>query len=199
MENSTHLNFQKCENILRNNSKMDISRILTLFQVEIDNINEQSLVNQVEYQIYDDNKTLLDLSLCDNTDIEIFYSLKDDTYSLSSYNHFKYSNIDIFNINDSFFNDICRPYSVNNNDVVLEDRIKDIYQNYSLCDEGCVFKEIDFENKTIICNCNVKNNLSIEEPVLNIIYFDEIKIESNFGLIKCYDLVFSFNGKSKNI
>ena len=199
MENSTHLNFQKCENILRNNSKMDISRILTLFQVEIDNINEQSLVNQVEYQIYDDNKTLLDLSLCDNTDIEIFYSLKDDTYSLSSYNHFKYSNIDIFNINDSFFNDICRPYSVNNNDVVLEDRIKDIYQNYSLCDEGCVFKEIDFENKTIICNCNVKNNLSVEEPVLNIIYFDDIKVESNFGLIKCYDLVLSFNGKYKNI
>ena len=200
MNNSTHLNFQKCEKILRNNSNIDISRILTLFQVEIKNINEQSLVNQVEYQIYDDNKTLLDLSQCQNTDIEVYYKFKNDSYDLLSYNYFKSSNINIFNINDSFFNDICMPFCDDNeNDVVLEDRIKDIYQNYSLCEKQCILKEVNFENKSILCDCSTKGNLSVEEPALNIIYFDEIEIESNFGLIKCYKLVFSFKGKFKNI
>ena len=55
--NLTHLNFQTCEDILRNSTNISNSRILTLFQVEIDKINKQSLVNQLEYQIYDDNKT----------------------------------------------------------------------------------------------------------------------------------------------
>ena len=85
------------------------------------------------------------------------------------------------------------------NDLVLEDRIKDIYQNYSICDEGCIYNNINFENRTISCDCKVKTNLSVEEPTLNIKKFNEIKIESNFGLIKCYTLVFSFNGKIRNI
>ena len=84
MTNSTNIDFQKCEYILRNSSNIDISRILTLFQVEIDNINNQSLVNQIEYQIYDDNKTLLDLSECKDTDIEVYYSFKNDSYDLLS-------------------------------------------------------------------------------------------------------------------
>ena len=198
-ENVTHLNFKKCEQILRNYLNISDSRILTIFQIEIDNFNKYSLVNQVEYQIYDDNKTLLNLSLCNETDIQLFFLLNNDTYQISSYNSFKDSGINIFNINDSFFNDICFPYSDSKNDIVLEDRIKDIYQNYSLCDEGCTFKNINLENRFITCDCKVKANLSVEEPSLDIIYFDEIKVESNFGLIKCYNLVFSFNGKCKNI
>ena len=198
-ENNTHIDFKQCEDIIRENSNISNSRILTLVQLEIENRNEKSLVNQVEYQVYDDNKTILNLSLCNNTDIQIFYLFKDDSYNFPSNSYFKSSNINIFNINDSFFNDICQPYSDNDNDVVLSDRIKDIYQNYSLCDEGCFFQNINFENKTIVCDCKVKTNLSIEEPNLNLIYFDEIEIESNFGLIKCYKLVFAFKGKFNNI
>ena len=40
--------------------------------------------------------------------------------------------IDVFNINHSFFWDVCKPYSDMGNDLILEDRIKDLYQNYSL-------------------------------------------------------------------
>ena len=125
--------------------------------------------------------------------------LKDDSIDLSDYNSFKNEGIDIFNINDSFFNDICQSFSDSKNDLVLEDRIKDIYQNYSICDEGCIYNNINFENRTISCDCKVKTNLSVEEPTLNVKKFNEIKIESNFGLIKCYKLVFSFNGKIRNI
>ena len=96
-------------------------------------------------------------------------------------------------------NYICNSYSDSKNDIVLEDRIKDIYQNYSLCDQGCEYKEFNIENMTISCDCKVKTNISLNETYLNIVRFDDIKIESNFGPIKCYNLVFSFKGKVNNI
>ena len=112
---------------------------------------------------------------------------------------FNNTGIDIFNINNSFFKDICHPYSDSNNDVILKDRIKYIYQNYSLCDDACIYNYIDFGNKTISCDCKVKNDLNTNESSLNLEQLDKIDIESNFGLIKCFNLVFSLEGKLTNI
>ena len=52
---------------------------------------------------------------------------------------------------------------------------------------------------TISCDCKVKTNISINETSLNLKQYDSIKTDSNFGLIKCYKLVFSFNRKLHNI
>ena len=83
--------------------------------------------------------------------------------------------------------------------MTLEDRIKDIYQNYSLCEDGCVYNELNTEYMTVSCDCKVKSNVSINDTSLNIENLDNVKIESNFALVKCYSLVFSFKGKLKNI
>ena len=99
--------------------------------------------------------------------------------------YFKNLGIDIFNIKDSFFNDICNSYSISKNDIVLKDRIKEIYQNYSLCDEGCSYNEINTIYKTISCDCEVKTNLSIDESEINLEKLEDVDIDSNFGLIKC--------------
>ena len=78
-----------------------------------------NLINQVEYQAYDNNKKPLDLSLCKDVDIQIFYSIKNNSLiDFDSANSFKKNGIDIFNLNDSFFNDICEPYSDSDNDVI---------------------------------------------------------------------------------
>ena len=81
----------------------------------------------------------------------------------------------------------------------MEDRIKYIYQNYSLCDGDCIYNEFNIQYNTILCDCKVKSNLSTDESQLNLEQFDDIEIESNFGLIKCYELVFSLEGKLNNI
>ena len=199
LENSTHINFIKCENILRKENNISSEEILTFLQMEIYNKKDASLVNQVEYQVYNNNKTLLDLSVCNNTEIQIYYSLKDNSLDIDYISSFKNSGVDIFNINDSFFNDICHPYSDSNDDLVLEDRIKYIYQNYSLCDGDCIYNEFNTQYNTILCNCKVKSNISTDESQLNFEQFDDIEIESNFGLVKCYKLVFSLEGKLNNI
>ena len=138
LENSTHINFIQCENILRKENNISSEELLTFLQMEIYNDKDSSLVNQVEYQVYNNNKTLLDLSVCNDAEIQIYYSLKDNLLDIDYISSFKDSGVDILNINDSFFNDICHPYSDSNNDLVLEDRIKYIYQNYSLCDGDCI-------------------------------------------------------------
>jgi hypothetical protein len=140
----------------------------------------------------------LDLSLCKDINIQIFHSIKNNSnIDFDSANKFKESGVDIFNLNDSFFNDICEPYSDSDNDVILEDRIKYIYQNYSLCEDGCTYDKIDFENMTIACDCKVKENIT---TVLKPIYLEHSEGSStNFDVIKCYNLVFSLDGKFNNI
>ena len=168
-QNTTHINFKQCEEILRNTLNISSERIITFLLLEVYDKKEKSLVNQVEYQVYDDNKTLLDLSLCNDSNIKIFYALKENYLNMSIISFFKKYGIDIFNIKDSFFTDICRPFTYFKNDIILKDRIKEIFQNFSVCNEGCLYDKIDLGNKTIQCDCEVKYNLSINESSLNLI------------------------------
>ena len=108
LESSTHINFTQCEITLRNILNISSSRILTFLQMEINNKNDKSITNNVGYQVHDDNKNLLDLSLCNDSNIQIFHSIKNSSLiDLNSISSFKNIGIDILNINDSFFNDIC--------------------------------------------------------------------------------------------
>ena len=199
--NSTNVNFSECEKILRDYYKIFPPRIITFFMLELENKNEKSLINNIGYQAYDDNKTILDLSLCNNTNIKIFYLIKSNTtIDFSFISTFKDLNIDILNINDSFFNDICIPYSdPKNDDVVLKDRLNDIYQNYLLCEEGCVYKDTNIETMTISCDCDVKNQFIINETNGQLVNINNIKKSSPFEIIKCYKLVFSLKNKLNNI
>ena len=200
LNSTTHVDFSQCEDILRNSKNLSSSDILTILQLEINNTNDKSLINKVEYQVYYNGNSSLDLSLCNDKNIKMFYAIKDNNLiDINSVASFQKSGIDIFNLNDSFFNDICQPYSDSNNDLVLEDRIKDIYLNYTLCEEDCTYIEFNVENKIISCDCKVKTNISTDELSLNLPQYDNIDIDSNFGITKCYNLVFSLDGKLKNI
>ena len=200
LTNKTHIDFVECEYILKSHYNLSNESIITFFQMEISNKNERSLINQVEYQVYDESKNNpLDLSLCNNSNIKIFYGIKNDSnLDLSIINSFKDSGVNVFNISDEFFNDICFPYTEGGNDLMLEDRIKYIYQNFTLCEEGCTYEEIDISNMLISCKCNIKENMTTIITEIQEEAAEQIT-SLNFEIVKCYNLVFSFNGKMKNI
>ena len=194
----SHVNFTKCVDLLRITCGISPSRYITFMQLEINNTNSKTLINKIEYQAYDDNKKLLNLSICENENIKITHSIKSSSlFDKVSASLFKDLGIDIFNINDSFFTDVCHSYSDSENDMTLKDRIKKIFQNISLCEEGCSYDEIDLGNMTVICDCKVKTNINIDNIIVNLLPYEEKN--ANFKIIKCYNLVFSLKGKLINI
>jgi len=128
---STYINFLECENSLRRENNLPPESILTVIQIEIYKYEDKSLTNQVEYAVYNDQKIKLDLSVCENDKIEINYAINNDSLiDFEKITYFSNMDVDIFNSKDNFFNDICYPYSENNSDMILKDRISDIYRNY---------------------------------------------------------------------
>ena len=199
--NSTYINFTECESILRNHYNISNSSFITILQLELYNNNSKSLINQVEYEAYGEDFQKLNLKLCQEINISIFYSIKEDMLldmDIDKINSLNNLGIDVFNINDSFFWDVCKPYSDMGNDLILEDRIKDLYQNYSLCEEGCTYNDLSLENMTVLCDCKIKDNIT---TVVSEINLDQIKYEttSNFDIIKCYNILFKFKIKFRNI
>ena len=59
--NSTYVELNECEEILRGQYELSSEEILIILQIEIDKMNKKSLVNQIEYAIYNEQKEQLNL------------------------------------------------------------------------------------------------------------------------------------------
>ena len=196
----TYIEFGKCENILREKNGLNSSSILTIYQIEIYNNNQQSLIYNVEYAVFNENKERLDLSVCQNELIEINYQINTSNINITKIAYYSDLGIDLFNIKEEFFNDICYSYSEDDKDIILNDRITDIFQNYSVCEENCDYNEINLTNSIVSCKCSVKHNTNSEvrPPKFDKIIKDSFT-DSNLAVIKCYNLVFIFRNNFQNI
>ena len=200
IEDSTvNIDFSECEKILR---KENPSSDFIFLQVNMENTNKNCLTEQVEYKVYNEKKEEVDLSPCNNVEILIEYEIKNSSLlNLEEISNFKDKGIDIFNIKDKFFNDICYPYSdtESNSDMILKDRVSDIYQNFSLCGEECEYDSFNMEKMSANCNCKVKQEVNTELEKGNFeTYIESAFLDSNFGVIKCFNLVFGLKGKLEN-
>jgi len=197
---TSFINFLNCENALRKANNLLPNDTLTEVIFEIDKNDNKSLTNQIEYAVFN-RKRQLELSVCANNKIEINYDISNSSLiNFRLISHFSKLGVDILNSKEDFFNDICYPYSENNSDMILKDRISDIYQNYSKCDENCEYKKIDLNFSLITCDCKIKSEINkrIEPPRLESIILDLVT-NSSFGVVKCRNLVFNFHNKLKNI
>jgi len=196
----TYIEFLSCEDKLNNLYTLND---LILVQLEVNMNEENSLTNKIFYSIFDENKNEVDLSICSNDHIKINYKIKDNSpLNTTMVLNFANMGVDILNINDPFFNDICFVYSINNLDVILKDRIKYIYQNYSFCDSDCTYENINLEKNIISCSCsiNLLDNIQTNDAII-LIFKEKILStlqKSTFGVIKCYKLVFT-KSKLRNI
>ena len=197
---STYINFANCEQILREENSLSPSSLLTVYQIEIDFPFERSLNKRIEYEVFDENKNRLNLSVCKNEKIEIHYQLAQAKINQTKVNYYSNLGIDVFDIKNEFFHDTCYPYSEGDSDMVLKDRISDIYENYSMCEINCEYNGINYSRNTIICKCDVKTKISSNNEPL---YLDKMVIntfkDSNLAVIKCFELVFDFRNKFNNI
>ena len=200
-ENDTYIDLLNCEEKLREVYKLKENNLLTILQVEIDSNDENTLTNIVKYGIFDENKIRLNLSICEN--IKVNYKINNiSSLNLTKLTYYSNKGIDILNIEDPFFNDICFIYSENDLDIILKDRIKYIYQNYSICDSDCKYEKINIEKMTISCICSSSSNIELENK--NPIFKQKIPQILNYfqdstGVIKYYNFVFRAKNKIINI
>ena len=119
------------------------------------------------------------------------------------------SGYNLFNLNDSFYNDICSKYtSENGTDLTLADRKELIYDsnnNITGCQEGCSFQSVNLMTNKVICNCFIQKE-QINTNITKINFDKEYLIDnlftvlknSNFLVLKCFKLVFSKIGQRNN-
>ena len=192
----------ECENILKQVNRNPLKVL------KIDFKSDDLSSTYVQYEVYDiltGNK--IDLIICKDTPIKISVPKILDEETLNIYNNLNSLGYNLFNSNDSFYNDICSTYtSSNKKDMLLSDRWEDIYipnnEKY-MCQSGCKLIDYNITNQKADCECFFQKQDVLE--TLENIKFDKREIletfvgtlkNSNFMVLKCGHLL--INNFSKN-
>ena len=199
------IELDECENILKDYYHIDRNKYLIIIKYE--KITNISLDRLIQYEVYEPlNKTKLNLSICDNKPINIYTPLKLSEELNNLYHELKMKGYDLFNINSSFYQDICTPFkSPNGTDVLLSDRINYYYNNNeTICQSNCQFSDYLFEEKLLKCKCDFNNS---ETKTKEIKKFNKKTLYQNFyytlkffnyKVLKCYKLAFRINSVTIN-
>ena len=166
-------------------------------------INRTSMLNQVHYNAYNAfNGQKLNLSYCDGDIIDYSFIERGANFDLAKKLYDKLG-VDIFNSSDDFFNDNCFQFDDQGKDVLLEERRLYYFQNVPLCESGCTYSGTNYENGTLRCICEhslptLEEAEELSDPSVNDGNFTKKIKDNNINLMKCYNLVFSWNNFKKN-
>ena len=198
-DNATSIDFSQCINTLKKYPQYKDEDDFIIVKIDINRTDE--LCPQTEYQILVDDIPV-DLSLCKMHSIEVKYKIDPNTdlIDIELVNELAEKGIDLFNPNDPFFNDICFPYTTENNtDIPLKDRRNDFFQNVSICDTGCSYKSYDPLTYEVTCDCEIKNDFNMKSTEPTKEFFNALLDNTNLKIVKCYRLLFSLNNYINNL
>ena len=204
----SNVDLGNCEKVLRDKyCKTDEDELVMLkFDITLNDTKS----TYVQYEIYESNsKAFLELKECSGSDVIINVPIDLDSDLEFLYDLLSNSGYNLFDANDSFYNDICSAFSSENGtDILLYDRRMDIYQktlNISLCQDGCKFLSYNSETKKAECDCPIQTNeieIDLSEIKFNsnkmVADFYETLKNSNFRVLKCYKLLYNFRVFLKN-
>ena len=103
----------------------------------------------------------------------------------------QYSDIDIFNINDKIYSDICLAVEINGKDLILEDRLNYFYPDVSLCENNCTYNHTDYINERIYCDCSFKKEFDFKREYTPTTEVDSNQVKNeqgnniNLSVMKC--------------
>ena len=169
--------------------------------------DSNTATSNYNYKLVLENGSELNISNLNNDFyVDIYVPIRDlglahfDYYIL-----FSEQGYDIYDKKSSFYNDLCTPAYIGENDIVRKDRKKYIYpNNVTMCKSNCYYKDVNTEKKRITCNCN----LNLNNNIYNENSFLEEKEEAdfltyllsniNYKIFKCYKVLSSFENLKDN-
>ena len=140
--------------------------------------------------------------------------------NLSNYYYAAYfieQGFDIYDKYSNFYYDYCLSAYYKENDIIIKDRIKEIYpNNITLCKINCEYKNVNIIEQRISCECNLninkyknandlnddnneKNDNSLKVDEENENFGDLLLKNINYKIFKCSYLIFSFKNLRDNI
>ena len=195
--NTTNIDLGKCESKLKEH--YNISENDSLYILKMDIKQAEYKIPKIQYEVYyplnnDSKLCLLNLSICEDIDIDIYLPLE------------LKENINLYDPNSDFYNDICNTYtSENGTDLTLADRKKNyINNNLAICEENCFLKEYNENIGKAKCSCETKtefinkiseNVLNKEDLLKNFVDFNNI---FNLKVLKCINLILSTKSLKEN-
>jgi len=195
-ENISSINFdEKCQNILKEKYNISQNQSLLIFKYEfyIPDLH----IPLIGYDVFNpETKKELDLIYCENSNVEIIIPVLINE-----------SNLEKYNPDSDFYNNICKPYSNEKGlDVTIFDRKKEYNQyNMAICPNNCKYNIYNINTKKVSCDCELqtKSSVLLLEDIIDtnklLNNFIHIKSISNIELFKCYKETFSKEGLKKNI
>ena len=197
--NISTIDFNECEKKIKDEFKINYIIIQKMDII----INNKTMV---KYDLYNPNKTetKIDLSICKNEKIEVYTPVQMTDEYIKDYYKIGEQGYNILDANDSFYNDICSQFtSDDNTDMILLDRKKNYYNiDVIQCEAGCSYKNIDFAQRQLQCECPIKNEFEISNSEFDrkdfINAFYNVRKYSNLKVVNCFKLIFSKKGQYMN-
>ena len=195
VKNKSTINLGECEFKLKDN--YNISYNDSLYIIKLDVKIKEMKIPKIEYEVYyplnNTELIILNLSICENSKIDISIPIILD------------DNLDKYNPKSEYYNNICsKTTSESGTDISLKDRKNNfIDNNMTLCEENCEFIDYNNINKKVKCSCDVKIKFPLIEEIIfdkNKLYksFTDIKNIINIKIIKCYKNVFKIESLIRN-
>ena len=196
------IDFGECYNIIKEKYNIDKDEDLIIAKVQLDNASGSAYGFYHPYTL-----EKLDSSPCDNSKIIVqeyieIEKLEDSKEKLIL--NLIHQGINVFNISDRFYTDICYHYeSPNGKDVPIKARITAFFPNVTLCDDGCENVGVDIQIMKAKCECKfidlvnidlISNNL-YGQTIQDII---EVISELNIAVVKCFKDIFNKDYFIKN-
>ena len=188
------------------------------YLMQIDLNDKKSIKNEfsshTKYKMYLLNGDEIDINdICKELEVKVEKNIKlskklENNNELMS--RMLEEGINVYDKNDPFFNDKCYPYTdEHGNDVPLENRKEDYYQNTIYCIDGCEYNNINVNTSNIICNCKI-DSLTVkkdEEDKSILGYLDDNKYDkeissnshSTIDVVQCYEKTFEKENIKKNV
>ena len=197
INNMSIIDLGECETLLK--SHYHINENDSLIFIKNEYKTNKASEKKVNFDVYEPyNKTKLNLSICDETPIDLYLPMELSFGNKIVYQQMKEAGYDMFDINDPFYQDICTPFdSSHGTDILLSDRFDYIYNNDDTkCQSNCQFSKYSIESKYMICSCSVfqdinYNNIKYEKFNTKKIYesFYDVLKYSNYDIMRCFKIL----------
>ena len=192
-QNISTIDLGDCENVIKEKYIIPKNESLLIFKIE--KYIEGLLIPFIEYEIFNQiTKEKLDLNVCRDKNISIIINTP---VTINESIIYKYD------LNNSYYNDICNNIEENKIDITLYDRKNEyINNNLYLCTINCIYIGYNQRNKIVKCLCQIQPGIILykdinKQQIVNSI--TNIKRIINLNVMRCYNLLFSKEGLITNL